>query len=480
MLNKLLENKLHPVGLSIFRILFSTVLLFEAIFIFNHRQLFFDPLPFIDQSPIETGLPLIIWMVVLVFLILGYKTRIAAVLNYIFILVFISSLNSFEYHIHYTYTGISFLFLFLPIGNTLSIDQKNRATSIHLVSKLHYLLPLVAGVGLVYFDSVFYKLSSDVWSKGMGMWLPASLPYVSILPANSFLNNEWVMTFLGYITFVFEVLFLFLVWFKRARVSLLIIGVGLHIGILICFPIPLFAFGVITLYILLVPISWWKRLGLNRNTEVYKPDINPRHKKLYLYMCIVLCVLQLNITLNYSLVLKPVMESIYEKLPGKTYVNKGRDNLRVFSTKFFGITTHAVFMDSHFKGYNHIIAVKYVRGANELWLPIIDKEGRPGELLSGATWVNWTWRVSSPKIDHEQLKKGLKRYVSFYAGKNNLDLKNGKFIILVKRIDVPNKFEWEEDFLEEQIKKPWSEIGTLTYLSDKKDFIIGMNEIQDE
>src|SRR5690606_7183496 len=64
---------------------------------------------------------------------------------------------------------------------------------------------------------------------------------------------------LGYITLVFEAVFLFTFWRKKWRVPMLIIGIGLHIGILVCFPIPFFALGVIALYLLMVPVRFWEK-----------------------------------------------------------------------------------------------------------------------------------------------------------------------------------------------------------------------------
>src|SRR5690606_37108564 len=77
---------------------------------------------------------------------------------------------------------------------------------------------------------------------------------------------------LGYLTLLFEMSFLFLFWIKKMRIPLAIIGVGLHIGILIFFPIPFFAFGFVALYILMVPTKVWKRFLCRRseNTKSLK------------------------------------------------------------------------------------------------------------------------------------------------------------------------------------------------------------------
>ncbi|MDM1521666.1 hypothetical protein, partial [Myroides odoratimimus] len=125
------------------------------------------------------------------------------------------------------------------------------------VSVLAYFIPILVGVAFVYFDSIFFKFSSEFWMKGLGMWLPTSVPPIILNDLQFLLNQEYLMYFLGYLTLVFEAIFLFTFFRKRWRVPLLIIGIGLHVGILICYPIPWFALGMCSLYLLMVPISWW-------------------------------------------------------------------------------------------------------------------------------------------------------------------------------------------------------------------------------
>jgi predicted DCC family thiol-disulfide oxidoreductase YuxK len=74
------------------------------------------------------------------------------------------------------------------------------------------------------------------------------------------LNQKWLMLFLGYLVLVFETVFIFLFWFKRFRVPFFILGIFFHVGILIAYPIPWFALTVIAVYLLLVPVNYWRFL----------------------------------------------------------------------------------------------------------------------------------------------------------------------------------------------------------------------------
>lgn len=132
--------------------------------------------------------------------------------------------------------------------------------------------------------------------------------------------------------------------------------------------------------------------------------------------------------------------------------------------EFTGITKHPVFSQAiHFDGYNHIIAVVYQNKETkeEVWLPIIDKNGQPDLYIYGANWVNWTFRVNSTRISNTNLNRGLQIYTAFWAHKNNIDLNNATFLIKVKKIEQPNG--WEKDFLTKQIAKPWMDGGFISW-----------------
>src|SRR5699024_10630276 len=104
---------------------------------------------------------------------------------------------------------------------------------------------------------------------------------------------------------------------------------------------------------------------------------------------------------------------------------------------FFGITHHAVFMDFHFDGYNHSVSVVYIeKDGSKNWLPLTDKVGSPGNYIFGFNWVNWTFRVNAPSINHEQLLDGLKDYTAFWAHKNGIELDGALFKVKVKKNKV--------------------------------------------
>lgn len=273
---KYYKKQIDGTGLAVFRILFFTVQLAEILHIYYFRHLIFDVVPFVQPYEISLAIPLLIWAATTFLLIIGLFTRPAAVANYFFTLLFFASFQTYLYDMFRVYQYVGFLLLFLPVARCLSFDRlllklkysntRFRYQPARTVSQLAYYVPVVIGLAFVYLDSTCFKLMSPMWLAGLGMWVPASLPFVTHLDATLLINSELLVKFMGYFSMSFEFLFLFLFPFRRYRTILMVIGVTLHLGILLLFPIPLFALGFGCLYVLMVPVGFWRRL-LARRTE---------------------------------------------------------------------------------------------------------------------------------------------------------------------------------------------------------------------
>ncbi|WDQ15648.1 DCC1-like thiol-disulfide oxidoreductase family protein [Rhodopirellula sp. P2] len=270
------ETEVSGIGLALFRILYSAVLMGEITTLFHYRHLVYDKIPFIAPSEIDWAWPLGIWLLSVAFIMVGVSYRKAALVNYLMTVTCVATTSSYEYHMFYAYTGINFLLMFTPAANRLSVDaiiRRNRAAAASLPSKpeqvslINYRIIVFVGIALVYFDSVFHKLGSTIWTSGLGAWLPGSLPMVTQTDTSALLNHKWLAIGSGYAAFCFEAIFIFLFWFKRAWLPLTVIGIGLHFGILVEFPIPFFALGVICIYLLMIPPELFERFSFPRTTD---------------------------------------------------------------------------------------------------------------------------------------------------------------------------------------------------------------------
>lgn len=257
-----------PIGLAVFRTAYAVVLLCEVIQLFYFKDLVYPQAPVGVYADFNPTLVFIFWIPTLLLLAIGLWTRVACLVNYIFSVVLFSSATNFEYHIFYSYVAVAFLLMFIPVGRVLSIDAllvklrmlRNSRSAPRRISVpvINYYAPVLIGVGFVYIDSIFFKLTSPMWMGGLGMWVPSSLPFMTWTDTTFLLNHEMLVKAMGVTVVVFEALFPFVFWFRSWRVSCLLVGGALHLGILIAYPIPWFALAVLCLYLLLVPIHWWR------------------------------------------------------------------------------------------------------------------------------------------------------------------------------------------------------------------------------
>ena len=603
---RLYNKQVDASGLAVFRVLYATILLCELIQLKFFDELIFDKIPFIVPSDVDFDYGFHVWIFSVVLLGLGLFTRVATIINYTLSLLFIGTIQTFEYHMFYAYMGINFFLMFMNTAQVGSIDRllvtwkysntRHTYRPSTKVSVLNYYSLLFLIVGCVYFDSVFYKLASHNWTTGIGMWLPATLPQVTHYDASWMLNSKWFVLFLGYCTLVFEAVYLFLFTRRWFRIPAIILGIGLHLGIVIEFPIPWFGLGLIGIYILMVPVVFWRRLiqavqrkssaltfyydgecplcvrvviflkhfdflgaisyrsvqqigaedtgitdidneelllniygktksgkilkgidvyryafirmpllfwigillyvpgiyhignlvygwvAANRNTERCTEDncgyIPPSFPSdvdtvkvtknltvmnirvgLITGFFLLLCVFQSAVTYD-SLLLNNFKESTGLQNTRPIYfMDRITDPIRAFSKIYLGITKHPVFMDKHFEGYNHVIAVEAeLADGQRIWLPIIDKEGHADRYVYSFNWVKWTFRVVGPTVNQIRLYEGIRDFSTFWAFKNGHDIKSTVFHIYLKKVEVPR--EWQYNFLKNQKAQPWMEIGS--------------------
>ena len=614
LINRLYDKKIDASGLSVFRVFYGIVLMCEVAQMFYFRHLIFDKIPYLEVSEIDYSIPFIIWMVAIVFLIFGFFTKTAAIINYIFSLIFLSTINTYEYHMFYVYLAVNFLLMFVSVSKVGSLDSlrlklKYSNTRVtysppKLTSVLNYYAIILLGIVFLYFDSIFQKMATNIWLSGLGMWLPISMPQTTLLSSETIVqNSKFLSLFLGYLALIFELFFIFLFFRKRWRLPLLIVGLGLHMGILIVFPIPWFALGFSSLYLLMVPVSFWKKLhqrlmfkkpkltffydeecplcnrtkiilghldyfdaiefkgvqtygfedsrlkGIskdelldniysisNRNKiysaidtykfalkripllfpigflisipgfyhiakSIYGKIANNRYvercteencgftpmpfpssnesmkilnnlkvKDLKIYaisLClIVFSLFQINCIYNSLLAEKFKNEIGFSNTLVEKSIQKISKPLQKLSKVFLGITQHGVFVDTHFDEYRHIIAIKAeLKNGELIRLPIINQNGSPYGYNYSFIWAKWSFRVNNPNINQSDLIRGVQDFTAFWAHKNNVDLKDAKFNIEVKKVDFPTK--WERNFLSKQIAKPWIDGGYVEWKNDQ-------------
>lgn len=585
-IDKIFNTKVDALGLSVFRILYAVIISFEIANLFRFRNIVYDKIPFDYVGEINVIYIFGLWVLVLICLFLGLFTRTAVLLNYIFGIIVFGSASKFEYHVFYTYTGVNFLLLFMPISRVFSLDSliiKVKYSHIgktfkvdRKILEINYLLPVYVGIALIYFDSIFLKLQNKLWTSGLGVWLPSSIPMAVWHDTSLLLNQKEVMYFLGYFVLVFEALFIFLFWFKKIRLPLMFIGIFFHIGILITYPIPLFALAFVVIYLLLVPASFWLRIAtLFKSKKIYytfyydaecplcnkvvvvikhldvfhtiacktvqgnyqnDPAIQHFDEEILLinihgvtsggkvyagYWCYVQLFKSLKYLYPLGLLLSVpgishLGKNVYRYIAGERLTTrcttenctlpeyteptdenqdimvKGWNQLSITKkfwkiiivtlflaqcllisgampgsvqmvfNKTMGVARHGVFLDHHFKGYNHIFKVVYVdKNGVRTTIPIIDDQGMPGAYTTGIIWRNISFNVVTSRIKEKKFEDGILPYLKFYLADKQLDASQADFEFYYKEIETP--VSWEKDFLHKQMAKPWIKAGTCKF-----------------
>lgn len=268
---KFLERFNTPVsshGLGLFRVLFSLHLLLIIREFYHVHPLIFDMMPGTGKTPVPVRLFVSLWSFSAAMMMLGLFTRIAAVSTYILTLLgtilFING-NVASFNDDLLRIG-SLLCIFMPVSRSFSFDSwldKMRSPNPRSsqTTRLNYILFLFISLGLLYTASGVTKLCSPMWLKGLGFWIPNNIPYNKWNGIPNLIINEYGLSlFLNYSVIVWELVFIFFLFFPRLHKWIAIPGIFFHIGIALFYPFPLICTGPLSFYVLFLDDRFWIRL----------------------------------------------------------------------------------------------------------------------------------------------------------------------------------------------------------------------------
>jgi hypothetical protein len=279
-------NPLHPNywfgdlktrWLAIFRILFCGLLLKDAIYHLFLAKLFYSDEGIITRAVLLDGLarpfrfslmdsiaytPLavlffMLWIFVLICLILGYRVRLMAVLN------FIIMLSVHERNV-YVLTGadtamrvMSFWMMFVPLGQHYSLDALWRKQHGESREKPAFALPirlLQWQLILIYLCTGYLKTIGPLWKSGEVMHYVLQLD-TFLLPLGFWMRSwpPFLLNLTTYYALVAEILIPFLLLFpifwRWTRLLAFILAIGLHGGIALVLSIPDFSLAMLICYL---------------------------------------------------------------------------------------------------------------------------------------------------------------------------------------------------------------------------------------
>jgi len=394
-----------------------------AILIFIEYLLIFQRIEIVYELRWKTILFPWVMAVPFLYIIPKYKAFFSFI-NWLFIALIIGGFHDWEYHVDYTYISFALGIFFVDLNTK---DSYSRFDELFL---------FFICVAYFYFDSVLFKINSTMWANGMGLWAPVSNIVNVYNPKlwEFFGSYRFLSQILSHLTFFFEAILLFVFWInnRALRIVLISIGVGLHFGILLAFPIPLFAAFYILLYVLIFPYCDNELNESSMGLRASRPKI-----------------------LTYSFFIFFLIFSISTHKAHFSWHNdvKILKKLKQKISRYMGIINHGVFVDWHFAKYNHVFNIR----SKNHEIPLVHKDGRVGLGNFGRYWANYSFRVNKPGLTKKSFKESTIPKMKLYIKSHGLI--NEEYKLYYKKIQPV--YEYQDNFLSNQRKSPWIEIGTF-------------------
>lgn len=155
---------------------------------------------------------------------------------------------------------ISLLFLaFTDSFKYLAIKKSKEP--INLVYQLA-VLSLMIHICYVYLTNAYFKLENDEWQTGYAIgYFMISVDSWNVFDVGVFaLKYPWLIKSLSWFVLVFQILFPFLVWFKKTKLPIIIVGVILHVLMIFIAHLYIFEIVVILHYGLFISNKEWENI----------------------------------------------------------------------------------------------------------------------------------------------------------------------------------------------------------------------------
>lgn len=211
----------------------------------------------IDSSAAAVTALYLLLLVGALFLAVGFKTRLAAVVVFVCLVSFARRdpwvLNSGDLLV----VVLSFYLMLAPSGASLSVDRWLRTRSRFWEFPTRSLWPLrliQVQVSLLYFFAVWAKLRGDTWNDGTAISYAFRIDDLERFPVPGFVADSLVLSnLLTYGTLGVELALAILVWNGKLRPWVLLLGVGLHLGIDYAVRVGFFSWAALAAYVVFLP-----------------------------------------------------------------------------------------------------------------------------------------------------------------------------------------------------------------------------------
>jgi hypothetical protein len=189
-------------------------------------------------------------------LMVGWHSRLAAILVFILILSF-ERRNPLIFNSGDTVIRIEALFLALaPCGAALSLDQRRRAGSFWSAREIRPwpIRLLQIQLSIIYLSTVVAKLAGETWQNGTAVAYSLRQRDLLIVPAPGWVTDSLLISnAMTWGTLVIELALGILVWNRRWCLRVLAAGVILHLSISLSMEVGFFSCAMFVLYLAFIP-----------------------------------------------------------------------------------------------------------------------------------------------------------------------------------------------------------------------------------
>jgi len=107
-------------------------------------------------------------------------------------------------------------------------------------------------LALVYFASFCWKLKGNTWLHGTALYYVIHLHSIARFPIPGWIQHPAILKIGSWFTLLLEFSLAILIWFRRLRYPLLLIGVLFHLCLEYALNLPMFEWDVLSAYVLFV------------------------------------------------------------------------------------------------------------------------------------------------------------------------------------------------------------------------------------
>lgn len=191
------------------------------------------------------------------FLIVGFRTRLAAAVVFVCLVSFARRnpwvLNSGDLLL----SVLAFYVMLAPSGAALSVDRllKTRSRFWEFPARAVWPLRLVqVQISVLYVAAVWAKVRGATWNDGTAIAYAFRIGDLERFPLPDFLVDSLVLVnLMTYGTLAAELALGLLVWNRKLRPWVLLVGVALHLGIDYSVRVGFFSYAVLVAYIAFLP-----------------------------------------------------------------------------------------------------------------------------------------------------------------------------------------------------------------------------------